>query len=75
MRRYDRFLKGFEKQFKTVFIPLHLILPKGGFSVHPNRASCVLNSAKPFPLLKTTCPCRGLKPAPKSQFFLGWESL
>lgn len=31
------------------------------FCVHRNTASCVLSISKRFPMLKTTCPCRGQK--------------
>ena len=40
------------------------------FYVHPNIASCVLSISKRFPMLKTTCPCRGLKNTFRSQGFV-----
>lgn len=35
--------------------------PRDGFSFQQKGASCVLSCLKCFPLLKTTCPCRGQK--------------
>ena len=48
---------GIEPFFPVTFNPSR----SADFCVHRNTASCVLSSSKTFPMLKTTCPCRGQK--------------
>ena len=43
---------------------------RADFCVRKNTASCVLSISKRFPMLKTTCPCRGLKNTFRSQGFV-----
>jgi len=48
---------GIEPFFPVTFNPSR----RADFCVHQNTASCVLSISKRFPMLKTTCPCRGQK--------------
>lgn len=53
----DKKLNDLEPFFPADFNPFR----RTDFCVHQNTASCVLSCSKRFPLLKTTCPCRGQK--------------
>ncbi|WP_117176630.1 hypothetical protein [Mariniflexile rhizosphaerae] len=64
-------LSGKKGNSPKLFFPAIFNPPeRADFCVQPNTASCVLSISKRFAMLKTTCPCRGLKNTFQSQGFV-----
>ncbi|AIM35285.1 hypothetical protein KO02_00335 [Sphingobacterium sp. ML3W] len=64
--KMDTKQNGIKPFFPATFNPSR----RADFCVHQNTASCVLSISKRFPMLKTTCPCRGWKTCSEVDVFL-----